>query len=56
MASITAIVDRFKADPQSFLTDAYIHEACVEAGHRWRKRLLEPVADRGRCGLTALTI
>ena len=43
MASIPAIVDRFKADPQSFLDDSIIQQACADAGHTWRRRVLGPV-------------
>lgn len=42
MASIASIVERFKHEPDSLLTDQHVHEACDAAGHTWRRRTFGP--------------
>jgi len=42
MASITSIVERFKDESDSLLTDQHVHEACDSAGHTRRQRALGP--------------
>ncbi|HEX9564620.1 MAG TPA: IS4 family transposase [Gemmatimonadaceae bacterium] len=43
MASIASIVERFKQEPELYLTDRHILDACAAAGHAWRDRVLGPV-------------
>ena len=43
MASISRNLQRIKDDLRAFLPEPMIIAACREAGHRWRKRLLDPV-------------
>jgi len=42
MAGIASIVQRFKDEPHTFLTDAHIRDACAAAGYAWRQRHLGP--------------
>lgn len=43
MASVASILQRLKQDLEPFLSESMILEACVKAGHRWRRRQLGPV-------------
>ena len=43
MATVSRALRRIKQDLQPFLTDRDILQACDQAGHRWRYRLLDPV-------------
>jgi hypothetical protein len=44
MASIATALQRIKEDLRPFLPDAWIRQACTDAGHRWRERQLDPIA------------
>lgn len=43
MARIASSVAHFKRDPGTLLPDSLILDACGDAGHAWRDRLLGPV-------------
>jgi hypothetical protein len=43
MATFASALQRVKDDLQVHLPSATIEQACQEAGHRWRKRKLDPV-------------
>jgi hypothetical protein len=43
MATVSRTLRRIKQDLQPFLSDQDILDACDRAGHRWRRRLLDPV-------------
>lgn len=40
---IIPILDRLRQDHAALLTPESIEEACRQAGHRWRRRILDPV-------------
>jgi hypothetical protein len=42
MASIRVRIDRVKADPTRLVDRRVVERACIEAGHRWRDRVLDP--------------
>jgi hypothetical protein len=42
MASIRVRIDRVKADPSRLVDRRVVERACIEAGHRWRDRVLDP--------------
>jgi hypothetical protein len=44
MASISLALRRINQDLRLFLPDSLITQACLEAGHHWRKRQLDPIA------------
>src|SRR5438874_4062409 len=44
MASVSSALARIKQDLHPFLPDTAIESACRQAGHKWRKRKLGPVA------------
>jgi hypothetical protein len=44
MASVSRALDRIKDDLNPFVSDEQIRQACRDAGHLWRERLLGPVA------------
>ena len=41
--SITQALKQFKRDLIPYLSPKAIHQACQQAGHKWRERLLDPV-------------
>lgn len=41
---ILAAPRTLRRDPATRLDEAAVHDACRRAGHRWRDRLLTPVA------------
>ena len=43
MATVSRALGRIKQDLQPFVCDQDILTACEQTGHRWRKRLLDPV-------------
>src|SRR5512140_3184666 len=43
MATVSRALQRIKQDLEPFVSDADILDACRQAGHRWRQRLLDPV-------------
>ena len=43
MASIASAVDRIKHDPNQFIPESIITDACERCGHHWRERALGPV-------------
>jgi Transposase DDE domain len=43
MASIARRVDQLKAGYQHVITRSLVHTACVETGHCWRQRVLDPL-------------
>jgi hypothetical protein len=43
MATVSRALSRIKQDLQPIVSDADILDACRQAGHRWRQRLLDPV-------------
>jgi hypothetical protein len=44
MASVSSTLDRIKSDLRQFIPDTQILEACATAGHRFRRRMFDPVA------------
>ena len=44
MASIRARLDRIKGDPVELIDSEVVEDACREAGHRWRDRVLDPLS------------
>jgi hypothetical protein len=43
MATVSRALRRIKQDLRPFVSDGDILDACHQAGHRWRERLLDPV-------------
>src|SRR5512140_155842 len=43
MATVSRALQRIKQDLEPFVSDADILDACQQAGHHWRTRLLDPV-------------
>lgn len=43
MATVSRALQRIKQDLQPFVSDQDILDACRQAGHTWRERLLDPV-------------
>lgn len=43
MATLSRALRRIKEDLKPFLSDQDIQDACQQAGHRWRQRLLDPI-------------
>jgi hypothetical protein len=44
MASVASALDRIKSDLRRFLPDSQILDACSRSGHRFRRRVFDPVA------------
>ena len=44
MASVASTLDRIKSDLRQFLPDSLLLDACDRAGHRFRRRVFDPVA------------
>jgi Transposase DDE domain len=44
MASVSPLLERIKSDFQEHLSPSLIEAVCNAAGHRWRRRKLDPVA------------
>ncbi len=44
MASVSSALDRIKSDLRQFIPDSDILDACHAAGHRFRRRVFDPVA------------
>ena len=44
MASVSPLLTRIKSDFQQTVSDSLIEAVCRAAGHRWRRRKLDPVA------------
>jgi len=44
MASVSPLLARIKSDFQQYLSHSLIEAVCRGAGHRWRRRKLDPVA------------
>lgn len=43
MASVSSVLQRIKSDLSPYLPEASIVDACRQAGHEWRQRVLGPV-------------
>ncbi len=43
LGQIATIVEQFKQNWEEEIADAAIRSAMTEAGHKWRKRTLDPV-------------
>jgi len=44
LAIVSRRLERIKQDLKPFISNTDIEEACRQAGHRWRSRLLDPIA------------
>src|SRR5215208_3457732 len=44
MASVPSLLARIKSDFEQLLSTSLIEALCRAAGHRWRRRKLDPVA------------